>query len=256
MIKTPDILPNNLREVREWKNKDTEETAIALGVNRSYISILENSRANMSSSLALSIMDYLDCTFAQLFDMNKVMSLEFSTEKYSERITKIIVNEKELTDFHNDNIIDVVKMLEKELSQYNLPGQIHKIEEISSEEITPEKILLTIRVIIVDTVTEVLDFDLNISEDMNVDLYKTLQKRGFEEEELFSVHFIEEYLGISREDTQRAIGLSEEGYYEVLSGEKRIPVKIMWRLVKYFKVPLEYIMNVELYRNKITPIDL
>lgn len=256
MIATPDILPNNLRIVKEWKEKTTEETANALSVNRSYISILENSKANMSGSIAVSIMDYFQCTFAQLFEMHQTMSLEYSKEIYSDRIAKILITKEELIAYKNGDIINIVKKVEEDFKKYNLTGQIDRIEELSVEDISNEKIMLTLKVIILDTIVEMKEFDLSLSKDTNIELYKNLLERGFMEDELFSIKYIENFLGISSEQTQEAIGLSSEGYEEVLSGEKKIPVKIMWRLVKFFKVPLESIMNIKQYKKIITPIDL
>ena len=257
LIRTPDVLPNNLKLVRELRNKSVEEIASAIDVNIAYIYMLENFKANMGSSVAISLMDYLDCSFSQLFDMGGYRTLEYTKEIFTDRIMKLIVTSKILKEFRSNNIISVVKMIEEELEQYDLPGYIYKIEEISTDEIKPEKILLTLKVIIAEPITEFIDFDLDLSKNANNVLYRALIQRGFGEYELFSVNFIEDYLGVNRVETQKAIGLTKDGFSEILAGEKRIPVKIMWKLSKYFKVPLETIMNVPLYRKiEIDAIDI
>lgn len=252
MIKTPDIIPNNLRSIRETRGRGTDETANALGMNRSYVSILENAKANMSGETALNIMNYFNCNFATLFEKEGKHLLEHSTETFNYQLTKIIITQKQLAEYRSGDIIEAVKMIEKEFKKYNIPGSVHDLEEVSCEEISgTEKLALSLKVTVVESKVDLVEFDLGLTYDINLELYKKLKDRGFKDNEYFSIKFIENALGITEPKTQEALGLSEKGYLDIINGEKRIPVKIMWRLVKFFKVPLEMIMNIPLYRENV-----
>jgi transcriptional regulator with XRE-family HTH domain len=251
MIRTPDIIPNNLRNIREMKGKTMDETATALGINRSYMSILENAKANMSGETALKIIEYFDSSFAALFGQQGVMKLPYTTETLKTQPTKILLTKEEYQQFQAGDIIKAVKLVEQEFKKLDLPIDLADIEEISSEPVDgSNKVIVSIKATISEPTEEIGEFDMNLSSNMDLDLYRALKDKEFKNNEYFNVYFIENFLGIDKEQVQEAIGLTEKGYYEIFEAEKKISVKLMWRLVKFFKVPLEMIMNVDLYKKK------
>lgn len=251
MIRTPDIIPNNLRNIREMKGKTMDETATALGINRSYMSILENAKANMSGETALKIIEYFDSSFAALFGQQGVMKLPYTTETLKTQPTKILLTKEEYQQFQAGDIIKAVKLVEDELKKFNIPGVLSDIEEISSEPVDgSNKVIVRIKATISEPTEVIGEFDMNLTSNMDLDLYRALKDKDFKNNEYFNVYFIENFLGIDKEQVQEAIGLTEKGYYEIFEAEKKISVKLMWRLVKFFKVPLEMIMNVDLYKKK------
>ena len=251
MIRTPDIIPNNLRNIREMKGKTMDETATALGINRSYMSILENAKANMSGETALKIIEYFDSSFAALFGQQGVIKLPYTTETLKTQPTKIVLTKEEYKQFQEGDIIKAVKLVEQEFKKLDLPIDLADIEEISSEPVDgSNKVIVSIKATISEPTEEIGEFDMNLSSNMDLDLYRALKDKEFKNNEYFNVYFIENFLGIDKEQVQEAIGLTEKGYYEIFEAEKKISVKLMWRLVKFFKVPLEMIMNVDLYKKK------
>jgi len=251
MIRTPDIIPNNLRNIREMKGKTMDETATALGINRSYMSILENAKANMSGETALKIIEYFDSSFAALFGQQGVMKLPYTTETLKTQPTKILLTKEEYQQFQAGDIIKAVKLVEQEFKKLDLPIDLADIEEISSEPVDgSNKVIVSIKATISEPTEVIGEFDMNLTSNMDLDLYRALKDKDFKNNEYFNVYFIENFLGIDKEQVQEAIGLTEKGYYEIFEAEKKISVKLMWRLVKFFKVPLEMIMNVDLYKKK------
>ena len=251
MIRTPDIIPNNLRNIREMKGKTMDETATALGINRSYMSILETAKANMSGETALNIIEFFDSSFAALFGQQGVMKLPYTTETLKTQPTKILLTKEEHQQFQAGDIIKAVKLIEDELKKFNIPGVLNDIEEISSEPVDgSNKVIVSIKATISEPTEEIGEFDMNLTSNMNLDLYRALKDKKTKKNEYFNVYFIQDFLGITEEQVQEAIGLTEKGYYEIFEAEKKISVKLMWRLVKFFKVPLEMIMNVDLYKKK------
>ena len=251
MIRTPDIIPNNLRNIREMKGKTMDETATALGINRSYMSILETAKANMSGETALKIIEYFDSSFAALFGQQGVIKLPYTTETLKTQPTKIVLTKEEYKQFQEGDIIKAVKLVEQEFKKLDLPIDLADIEEISSEPVDgSNKVIVSIKATISEPTEEIGEFDMNLTSNMDLDLYRALKDKEFKNNEYFNVYFIENFLGIDKEQVQEAIGLTEKGYYEIFEAEKKISVKLMWRLVKFFKVPLEMIMNVDLYKKK------
>lgn len=248
MILTPDIIPNNLRTIREMKSKTTEETAKAIGINVSYMSILENAKANMSGRTALKMIHYFDSSFAAMFGQPGIMKLTFTTEEITSQPTKIILTKEEYDCFQEGNIFEAVKLVEKEFKNYNMTGSLHDVKEISSENLEGlDKVLVSVEVTISKPTTNLMEFDMNLTNDINLELYKALREKGFDKGEHFNLNYIEKQLNMSKEEVQKALGLTERGYNQIFEAKKDISVKIMWRLVKLFKVPLEMIMNIPLY---------
>lgn len=250
MIRTPDILPNNLKTIRETRGKGTDETAEAIGMNRSYVSVLENGKANMSGEVALKIMEYFNASFAQLFHFADPVTLEYTTDTISTQLTKIILTQKEYDQFKQGDIIKAVKIIENEYKENDVPGSVHDIIEVSSEEISKKKVVVQLKVLMKEPKVEKLEFDLNIVDTIDKDTYMALKQRGFGKNELFSIDFLKSLLNVTDKDISEALGVTLDGYYDLISAKKKMSVKVMWRMVKFFKVPLEVIMNIPLYREK------
>ncbi|MCD5414075.1 MAG: helix-turn-helix domain-containing protein [Clostridiales bacterium] len=62
-----------------------------------------------------------------------------------------------------------------------------------------------------------------------------------------NLKLLRELSKLSVVELAKSIGLSYSAYINLESGNQKISTKIMWRLVKKFKVPLELIINVDEY---------
>lgn len=80
------------------------------------------------------------------------------------------------------------------------------------------------------------------------------------EESMNNLKFIEKYLeeneNINIAKIPEYLGLSVPGYSNLVNGNQRISTKVMWRMVKLFKVPLELILNTKRYMDEMYELDL
>ena len=79
------------------------------------------------------------------------------------------------------------------------------------------------------------------------------------EEDMNNLRFIEDYLekheGFDTSKIPKLLGLSVPGYSNLVHGNQKISTKVMWRMVKLFRVPLEVILNTKRYINEIYEIN-
>lgn len=66
----------------------------------------------------------------------------------------------------------------------------------------------------------------------------------------FIMNFLKENRNINYDNIWELLGLTYNGYINLIRGNQKISTKIMWKLVKLFKVPLELIINIDLYIKK------
>ena len=79
------------------------------------------------------------------------------------------------------------------------------------------------------------------------------------EEDMTNLKFIENYYekheNLDKTKIPELLGLSVPGYSNLLHGNQKISTKVMWRMVKLFRVPLELIINIKKYTEEIYQID-
>jgi len=106
------------------------------------------------------------------------------------------------------------------------------------------------------------------SPDGNIKLYKdkddnieiiTFMALEKDEEDMNNLKFIENYYekheNLDKTKIPELLGLSVPGYSNLLHGNQKISTKVMWRMVKLFRVPLELIINIKKYTEEIYQID-
>lgn len=315
LIKTPDILPNNMRQIRAMRNITIAELSTALSLNHSYISILETFKANMSGITALNIMKQLNANFSQLFDIQDKVTLPYTIDSHELLTIKISIHAKYLDQTNRMNMIEVEEILDKHLKNKNIKGDISKFKIIKHDKIGDQDIVnATVEVELLHQKEVKETFNINFFKETNYDLFEDLHLRGFSEERkvtldaksftiqdgkvhilntdsldkvgflfhkevpvidikdvvftndkkgnvetinfdlLFTkennIEYIQEYLNLSSKDVQVALGIGETTYNNLLKGNLRLSTKLMWKMCKLFKVPLEQIINVPLCIDK------
>lgn len=75
------------------------------------------------------------------------------------------------------------------------------------------------------------------------------------EETMNNLKFIEKYLkeneGLNVSDVPKLLGLSFPGYSNLVNGNQKVSAKVMWRMIKLFRVPLELILNTRRYMDEM-----
>jgi len=65
--------------------------------------------------------------------------------------------------------------------------------------------------------------------------------------ELNHLDFIEKEYKANPSDIAKSLGVTEENYNNMKKGNQKISTFTMWKMVRYFKVPLEYLINIPQY---------
>jgi len=93
-----------------------------------------------------------------------------------------------------------------------------------------------------ETITEIHEDhpSIHVSEDDHF----TLLIKG---EELNHLEFIEEEYKADAADIAKSLGVTVENYNNMKKGNQKIATFTMWKMVRYFEVPLEYLINIPQY---------
>lgn len=319
LIITPDILPNNLRQIRLMREETTEKIAKALGLNHSYISIIENNKTNMSGISTIRLMNYLDINFYQLYGSEEPMKLPYTIEIPHTLNTTLTVEKELLASEGNEHKIEM--LLTDKLIHSNLISKEQKIKTYklidTKQEQELNKITAKFEITVIEKNIKETMFDMNFIGEIDNELFEILTKKGFIKHEkiniqkkdfsvdeskiylkkeytfaykenkkktystntieiddenirifydrsnniksieletatecLYNIKYIQEHLGLSQDFIADSLGISKTGYLNLIMGYQKLSTKLMWRLVKLFKVPLETIINIPLYTEK------
>lgn len=66
-------------------------------------------------------------------------------------------------------------------------------------------------------------------------------------EELNHLDYLEEFLSIPADDMAMMLGVSSENYSNMKKGNQKITTFTLWKIRSFFKVPIEYIINIQEY---------
>lgn len=182
-IKVPDVLPNNMRQLRVMQDLSINELADALSLNHSYISILETFKANMSGLTALNIMTLLDANFTQFFDIKEKIKLPYTIEEKSNITTTLELKKEYMNESDKMNVINIEKALDKHLKKNKIKGKVLEYKIKKTEEISDPCVLkTTLDVVLLEEVQVERKFDINFSQNTDTILFENLHYKGFGEE--------------------------------------------------------------------------
>ena len=262
LIETPDILPNNMKQIRLMRGKTTTDIAETLSLNHSYISVVENWKSNISSTTAFKLMNYLNVNFEQFFNMKQTMLLPYTINTHDSITLSMKLNKKYLATDKPNNLIYIEEIMGKELKKKRIEGIIESFKIIDTETIDENNKNVKFDISLLKQKETKKEFDINLLSDMNYELFVKLNKIGFSRkkmekdsnieetyEAMSNVSIIQEYLKLDPVDIQEALGITEKTYTNIVSETQKLSLKVMWRMVMLFKVPLELIINVPLYMN-------
>lgn len=183
LIKAPDILPNNMRQIRVMRGISIEELSSALSLNHSYISILETFKANMSGLTALNIMKYLGANFTQFFDVKEKLKLPYTIDTYEDIEVKTNICAKHIDITNTRNIIHIEEHLEKYLKNNNIDGKIVFFDIIEKDDNQNQDIInATLNVTLLKQTQVEEEFNINFFEETDNVLFEKLYYKGFTEE--------------------------------------------------------------------------
>lgn len=62
-----------------------------------------------------------------------------------------------------------------------------------------------------------------------------------------NIKYIQEYLNLSDIEIQKSLDIGENSFKRLLNGKQRLSTKMMWKMCKLFRLPLELIINIPAY---------
>lgn len=156
-------------------------------------------------------------------------------------------------NFFRDTDVELAKVL----SNRGFKEQIETIQKDSNE------IIIKKDRIILDKPYKILSFNNKFIEkaelNLNNDKIKLLKDEKGDivsiefmalEPEINCLKFIEKYKNLDPKKIHTALNLTYNGYTNLVNGNQKISTKVMWRMVKLFKVPLELMINIDKYNDK------
>lgn len=278
LIETPDILPNNMKILRIMRGKTITDIAKALSLYPSYISVVENCKSSISSITAFKLMNYLNVNFEQFFDMKQTMRLPFTVECYENVLVSLNINKCYIEITQPQNMIYIEEALNIELKNKGIEGKIDAFEVKDKKQIDEILLDVTFDVRLLKQQQIEKEFNINLLSDINYELFLKLNEMGFTRKKVIpiddikedlinliekaklktkefevsyeamnNIEIIQEHLDLSSQEVQTALGITEKTYEKIINGSQKLPLKVLWRMVALFKVPLELIINIPLY---------
>jgi transcriptional regulator with XRE-family HTH domain len=206
-ILVPDVLPNNLRVIREMRRLELKKVANDLGIDRNFLSAVEVENKNFSGKTTIKVLKYFDISFYKLYDVKekRVCAVTDSLTDYDDSVFKTTLDFKyeDLLDsdseFKNDIEIEneiksmvtdgiealrennlIISRLNKVAKDNKITGKYYSFDVvgISFEE---RKVYLELEVTFEEKRTELRDFDINFINNENYELADMLTKRGFQD---------------------------------------------------------------------------
>lgn len=202
-ILVPDILPNNLRIIRDMRGLALKDVANALKIDRNFLSAVEVNNKNFSGKTTIRALKYYGISFYKMYDVKEKMNLEVTDyfnnifrvtlafhpedlierdlklydEKYKQNIINASLTEdlKQLKE-NNSIIANIYRVAQKnkvkgEYVDFNLIDSLYK----------DEKLYLDLEVVFNEKRTEKREFDINFVMNENLQLADKLREMGFRE---------------------------------------------------------------------------
>ncbi|MCK9470662.1 MAG: helix-turn-helix transcriptional regulator [Bacilli bacterium] len=335
VIIIPDIIPNNIKQLRSLRELTIEDLAKGTDLTYSFIQAVENNKANMSGITALKIMEFLDANFYQVFDISKTITLPYSKEIYDIIYEEIDVKKEYLYLNNSRNIIHIEESIDKILQKKNIEGKVYRFKIIKTVDKTDDMSSAYIEIELLKQVYEEKEFDINFLKEINYELFEHLNNKGFNDKKrilltksgdykidgdyvyilkenlikkgkpirnikklnkkevkikkgnplkkenpmkiikrinkkhtkikydknknikeisfyikyqaINNIQYIQDCLKLTNNEVCKALDISRATYNSIKTTNQRLSIKLMWKLVKLFRVPLELIIDIPLY---------
>jgi transcriptional regulator with XRE-family HTH domain len=202
-ILVPDILPNNLRIIRDMRGLSLKEVADALKIDRNFLSAVEVENKNFSGKTTIRALKFYEISFYKMYDVKEKRvtnvtdyfdnifrttlsfdpkdllngDFKLSDEEYMKNIINVALTE-ELEQLKENNLI--INSINKIAKKSKVKGTYEKFDLIGSSY-KDNKLYLDLEVTFKEKRTEELEFDINFVINENLQLADMLRYRGFPE---------------------------------------------------------------------------
>ena len=202
-ILAPDVLPNNLRIIRDIRGLSLKEASDALQIDRNFLSAVEVGNKNFSGKTTIRALKFYDISFYKMYDVKEKRTTNVTD--YFENIFRttltfdpkdlLNVKLKLLDEEYMQNIINITLTdeVEKLMQNHLIISSINKVAKENNVKGTYEcfnligssyknkKIYLDLEVTFKEKRTEQREFDINFVINENLKVVDMLTYRGFPE---------------------------------------------------------------------------
>ncbi len=192
-ISIPDVIPNNLKDIREAYRINNEEMANLLKVEKNFLSQVENGFQNFSGKTTIKILKLYKISFYQLY--NVVKEIEADISEYIDKdmivevgipVDDLISSMTNLVSVGIDNLITQskkTKILQQEIFK-KLNGEeiiediiVHAAQLDSSEKM----LMLKVKVNYKEKIVRPIKYKMDLTANLNKDLLKELAQCPYKE---------------------------------------------------------------------------
>lgn len=270
------ILPNNIERIMKRFKYNDSSLAEIMRLEKSYINLVKQQKANLSGSGTILLMKKLNISFNLIYNINKEVPIQ--KESIEEFFSIFEIND----DINNDEI-------KKEIALY-----IEKLKDVKSEEILYLKYFSKLENGIIDLSDENTRYvneklkkqykelaeknnfnkensyivvgytikkytnkllEINFSKNMDTETTMYLFKKKFSKKSLYKFKEYREYKGYDKQYMADLIGLSVGTYNLLENAEQQISTRVMWRIENNLGIPVESIINIDAYYDKFVKSD-
>lgn len=258
-ILVPDVLPNNLRAVRELKGLSLKDLAEVLLINKNFLGTVEAWEKNFSGKTTIRTLKVMGISFYQLYNIGRKGSFLVTMPGREDPVEV----ELDINLSRDENIRAADLLANKGFAENiitweeEFDGKVVRIENgivyLDKEYKIPVSDNLEdfemVDSFLLDDKRKKLIYDKdNDSVPVSV-RFKAIRPS------LNNLEKIRKILKISVEQISFALDLDTNAYLQLEKGNRRATLKIMWKLVRYLKLPLELIINVDEYYERFCKND-
>jgi transcriptional regulator with XRE-family HTH domain len=196
-IPVPDVLPNNLKHIRQYSKKSLQTVANDIMIEKNFLSSVESNSNNLSGKTNIRMMKYYDASFYQVYDIKDTIESTY-TDWYPNKIElPVSVNRYELANYLNvsssTDVADLINLAGDFKTLYPLVEShllnntkfsepVLEYAKILSSKTSGDNIILKTSAEFNEKRVEKMLFDINFADNEDYELSDKLFHKGFSEE--------------------------------------------------------------------------
>lgn len=184
-ILVPDLLPNNLKVIREMRGYSVKSLAEGLMIDRNFLSAVETETKNFSGKTNVRALKLLNINFYQMYDVKEKRVLPV-TDSYITTYTdkfvldRVFLGKPSISDNGTINEAAMVVAIENYRILRNFPGKFTEYN-ILDKYMENDKLSVIAEVSFVNQEVRMTEFDINFVANENHKLAEILLYRGYPE---------------------------------------------------------------------------
>ncbi|MCT4662807.1 MAG: helix-turn-helix transcriptional regulator [Tissierellales bacterium] len=174
----PNILPNNLKKIREGRGLSVREVAEALEINDLHLNAVENGKVNFSGKTTLKALKYFNISFYKLYDIRE-NDIELDVIDVTEHSLETSISLDGLSEIDKSTLTENKDLLEKVNNQIFSISELGILKKIDIISVDIERSYVQLKAIYTIKYSRKEVFDINMMKTHDRELSRTLRQEGF-----------------------------------------------------------------------------